>query len=1100
MNFTRLILLDFRYYRKVFLAILAGTLVSTAVLTGALILGDSVKYSLQHISSVRLGKIRYALHPDLRYFRQGLAGDMSLKTGSIVAPAMLSEGITVNPENNRRINRVQILGIDGRFTKLWEKAATCPDATTAVISRNTAEKLDLQPGDYFLLRVSKQGLAPANAPFVAEKSAMVGLRFRVKSIAEDEQMGRFSLNNNQAAPYTVFISLDKMAGILDLKGLANLLLIAETEKADALRPDSLLRLVWRPEDAGLKIQHLKQGTSCELTSGRIFIDDQTAAAVEATLPDSHPFLTYLVNSFSFNGRSTPYSFVTGASPDFLGTDPGGDGIIINSWLAADLGIKQGDSMGLKYFIMGPHRHLSEDSSVFVVRQIRPMQDPIWDPSLMPGFPGMSEAGNCRDWETGTPVDLKKIRQKDEDYWNAYRGTPKAFISIVAGQKLWTNPFGSLTSIRFTASSKKLDTIGPAILKKLNPRQQGLVFKPVYDEGLSSASNSTDFAGLFLSLSFFIILSALLLVTLLFSLHIQTRIKESGVLSAIGFRKQQIFRILITEGLVLSVAGGILGALAGLLYNRLMLFGLNTIWQDAVGISGLEMKIRPLTLILGAMAGTFTAFPFMLIVLCRNLRKPAWLRASAIDSDNRAEQNRELFLNRLFAFLLVSGSILFTAFLLLDLKGIHSSLSLVAGALMLAGGGFAFNSLLISRSITHNELFFSFVSLSLKNAGLKRSRTMTVIILLAMGTFSIFITAANKKTFYGSENDARSGTGGFGFWAETSIPLRYDPDSPMGKKEYALQDESCFRNAGLVAMQRLEGDDASCLNLNKAALPSVLGIPPEAFNRIGAFSFLALHKGIDENHPWLALQKSMGPEIIPAFADQTVITWGLQKKIGDTLFYLGENGGKIGLKLMGGLDNSVFQGYLLISDSLFRIHFPSVAGFKNFLLDGSSSSGDSIREALESAFRDYGISVMPAPVKLASFNAVENTYLSVFMLLGGLGMIIGTFGLGLVLLRNMLERKNELMLYIALGYKRKYILKLVFAEHLMILLAGTCLGIISAFTGILPSLLSPAYKTPGLFLTLLGSVFLLNGILWVWLPAKAILGNWRNDTLFKGLAI
>jgi len=718
--------------------------------------------------------------------------------------------------------------------------------------------------------------------------------------------------------------------------------------------------------------------------------------------------------------------------------------------------------------------------------------------MMPDFPGMSGAGNCREWETGTVIDLKKIRQKDEDYWKKYRGTPKAFISLAAGRKLWKNSFGSLTSIRFTANPGKLDTIRTLIMKKLDPGQQGFTFSPVYDQGKTAASGSTDFGNLFLSLGFFIILASLLLVALLFSLHIQTRIKESGILSAIGFNQLQIFRILFTEGLILAASAGITGALAGILYNRLMVLGLDTIWQDAVGISGLVIKIRLSTLLFGALSGTLMAVPVILIVLYTNLRKPAWLRTRAGRVISPKKEKQKLMISAFSAILLCSGSAGLIVFLLPGARINNISLFLLAGALMLVGGSFAFYSLLVRRSIT-TKSGGNLLSLAFKNAALKRSRTMTVMILLALGIFSIFITAANRRTFYGSENERHSGTGGFLYWAETSIPLRYDPESPLGKKEYSLQDEPCFQNHRIVAMQRLDGDDASCLNLNQAANPAIIGIPLNIFQKQEAFGFLELLPGIDRDNPWMALQKPQGMGIIPAFADQTVITWGLHKKIGDTLFYTGSKGETTGLKLMGGLDNSIFQGYLLISDSLFRICFPTVGGFKNFLIAGPASSGDSIREILESEFRDYGMDVTKTSEKLASFNAVENTYLSVFMLLGGLGVIMGIFGLGLVLLRNMLERKNELALYTAIGFTHHAILKLIIAEYTGILFAGTFLGVLSASAGILPSLLSPAYHVPAPVILLL-PVFLLNGILWVWLPARAVLRRFHSEDLSKGMAI
>jgi len=1102
MNFTRLILSDLRHYRKAFLGILAGTVLSTAVLTGALVLGDSVRFSLMCIGEMRLGKIRFVLNSNGSYFRYALAGELAQKTGGIAAPVLLSEGNAVNPETNSRINRVQVLGIDSRFPLLWANAPACPDDNSAVISLNTAEKLSLKQGDYILLRISKQGMAPANAPFVAENSPSAAFRFRVASIADDEHMGRFSLKNNQGAPFNVFVSSNRLQAMLGLKGKANALLLGATPEGwtDAAKPDSLLQTTWKPEDAGLDIRKLDQYGSCELRSERIFINKKAEEAVKSVLTASRGFLTWLANSLTAGEKTTPYSFVTAVSPDFLGTDPGQHGIIINSWLADDLGAKKGDSLRLKYFVMGSRGQLTEDSSVFTVVQVRPLTDAVWDPSLMPAFPGMSEAGNCRDWETGAPVDLKRVRDKDEEYWKRFRGTPKAFISLDAGRALWKNDFGTLTSLRFEASPLQVDSIRRSIADRLSPRSQGLVFIPVYREGMKAAASSTDFGELFLSLGFFIILAALVLVALLFSLHLQGRMKESGILSAMGFSKRQVFRILSTECLIIALSGGIIGAAAGILYNRLMLLGLNTIWLDAVGTPGLVMTVRPWTLISGVVAGTLVSFPVMLTVLVTNLRKKIARQTSAAISRSPRSERRKKITGAVLSAVFFTVSAGMIAFLILSSRTNETSLFLAAGAMLIISGSLAIYSILAAGRRYNPNPTGSLFLLALRNASIRRSRTMSVIVMLAIGMFSIFITAANRRTFYGSELEKQSGSGGFQFWAETSIPLRYDPASAMGIKEYGLPDEAALSQCKVIALRKLDGDDASCLNLNMAARPSVLGLPVNFFRQRGAFNFVSLLPGIDPANPWEALEKPAGKLLIPAFADQTVITWGLQKKLGDTLFYINGRNDTIGIMLAGGLDNSIFQGYLLVSDSLLRIHFPSVSGYSNLLVDGPAASSGEIAGTLEDVFSDYGMTVTPAPERLASFNAVENTYLSVFMLLGGLGMLIGTIGLGLVLLRNMNERKNELAIYTAMGYKRSLIMKLVLAEYLLTLIAGAFLGMISAAAGILPSILSPAFQMPSVFLLLLASAFLLNGLLWIWLSARALLRRFRSDTLSKGLAM
>jgi ABC-type antimicrobial peptide transport system permease subunit len=296
------------------------------------------------------------------------------------------------------------------------------------------------------------------------------------------------------------------------------------------------------------------------------------------------------------------------------------------------------------------------------------------------------------------------------------------------------------------------------------------------------------------------------------------------------------------------------------------------------------------------------------------------------------------------------------------------------------------------------------------------------------------------------------------------------------------------------MLSLDGNDASCLNLNQVSQPKILGIVPLLFDQKQSFNFVNLDPTVNKEHPWLALDKPLAPGIIPAYADETDITWGLRKKVGDTLLYTDEKGKLLKVKLIGGLENSVFQGNILVSAELFRQYFPSVGGSKVMLIDGEFINRTKISERMEYLLQDYGMVVTPASEKLAQFNSVENTYLTVFMMLGGLGIIIGTIGLGIVLLRNLAERKQEIAIYQAFGFNHRFIMKLVLTENLFILLAGIGIGIAAAFVGILPSFFSPAYRLPGAFLLAIILLILLSGFLWIYFPVKSSL----NKNLVEGL--
>jgi putative ABC transport system permease protein len=122
--------------------------------------------------------------------------------------------------------------------------------------------------------------------------------------------------------------------------------------------------------------------------------------------------------------------------------------------------------------------------------------------------------------------------------------------------------------------------------------------------------------------------------------------------------------------------------------------------------------------------------------------------------------------------------------------------------------------------------------------------------------------------------------------------------------------------------------------------------------------------------------------------------------------------------------------------------------------------------LEDALSDYGFDVVSTPDRLAAFHRVENTYLSTFQALGGLGLLLGTLGLGAVLLRNVMERRKELALLRAVGYRPEHLRTMVIAENAYLLLAGTLIGAVSATVAILPAFLQRGGHLPNPSLALL----------------------------------
>jgi ABC-type antimicrobial peptide transport system permease subunit len=201
-----------------------------------------------------------------------------------------------------------------------------------------------------------------------------------------------------------------------------------------------------------------------------------------------------------------------------------------------------------------------------------------------------------------------------------------------------------------------------------------------------------------------------------------------------------------------------------------------------------------------------------------------------------------------------------------------------------------------------------------------------------------------------------------------------------------------------------------------------------------------------------------------------MTYVLHRKLGDDIVLpLGDR--SIRLRLVAALDDSIFQGELLMSQKNFIQLFPEQAGYRFLLLETAAEPS-----AIEEALRDFGADAKSTGARLAEFHQVENTYLSTFQMLGGLGLLLGTIGLAAVLLRNVLERRRELAMLRSLGYKQPQFLVMALAENALILIGGLVTGAACALLAIAPVVVDRGGRLPAASLALLLGGVLAAGLL------------------------
>jgi putative ABC transport system permease protein len=1071
------------HYWRVNVAVALGVGVAVAALAGALVVGDSVRASLRDLALARLGRADYVVTAASLFTEQlaeRMASAPSFRSGwAGPVPVLALEAVVIHERTNARAGSVQVYGVDDRFwTFNLVEGVKGPTARDAYLGPALARELGAAPGDALLLRVQKPSAIPAGVIQGRRDEPGRAIRLSMARVLDRSHLGEFSPRPQQGATRTIFVPLARLQRDLELAHRANMMLVA-SRAPGASDPGLTAEVEQRSDlaDLGIRMRPLKEHSLAIESETGLLTEGVERGATEAARAigiEPVPVLTYLATAIKINGRETPYSLVSALPESAIKAQvikPSADTALpdglpplwLTQWTADDLAARPGDRATLDYFVWSDDEGLTTGTKEFAVAGVLPMEGLAVDADLTPDYPGVSTSANMTDWDPPFPVDLKRIRPKDEDFWDEYRTAPKAFLRLEDAQALWKSRYGKVSSLRIPAGDRAMtdlhEAYREAIEKHLSPRVAEFRAVPIRANALTAANGTTDFGEYFTYFSFFLVVSSLLLTLLFFRLGIEQRAREIGLLTALGYRARTIRSLLISEGAIIAVAGAAIGSAGALAYSWLIMYALRTWWFDAVGTTDLTVHAAPTSLIVGAVAGIVGAIAFIAWSLrtisrasARQLMSGGWVEPS--ESSRSTKRVKSM---RLWTTVCVAGAI--ALLLSSTMQWLPAAAGFFgSGTLLLIAGLCALTTWLRGssrRTFIHSR--WPIGLLGLRNARYRPARSVLSVTLVAAATFLIVSVGAFRR---GVEDvgDAKSGSGGYALIAESVAPLMHDPSTAAGREALNLGSELDGSN---VARFRLRpGDDASCLNLYRPQSPRLLGAT-EPFMRANRFSFAHSLADTDQEkaNPWMLLHRRFDDGSVPVIGDATSLAYVFHLAVGDTYVMQGPGGRPLTLRIVGALRDSVLQSELIMSDAHFTGLFPRSDGFRVFLVETPAGRASNVEAALESQLQDFGMDVQSTPERLASYHRVENTYLNTFQALGGLGLVIGTLGLGTVLLRNVLERRRELALLQATGYRRSHLVRIVLAESVFLLLCGLILGTACAALAIAPAYVDRAQPFP-----------------------------------------
>ena len=1175
-----LVLRTILHYYRLLLPVALGVAVSSAVIVGALLVGDSMRGSLKDIAMDRIGSIdSVVLAP--RWFdakRLDQAATVLASTdgqpaeihGLLLLPSVVAElqdrsGESEGKIITRRSTELTLLGTDEAFWNLGSiRPSRLPKGNELVLNASLAEKLDAQVGDRVTLKVSRDAVVPADSALGKRENEVIALsRWEVVDILPDKSLARFSLKSDQRPVQNVFADKAALQSALDIENKINTVMTRYREASESVSKRATVKstepsansksllsaLQLELDDLGLKWERIDrvfpdpdrneqlEGDSAtqstakvysydQLTSEQMMIADPLADAIQGGMKvatsektgganiHTHSVLSYLANNTEViaqegtaqesnsrqnTGRSVPYSTISGVSWDVLSrmladsgvaSEPptGEDWVVINSWMARELQAQVGDRLRFDYFLPETVEGTEVETNQEVrLHAIAPLSEPSTpyrrksssrfsvpptpfnDPSWTPVVPGITDQDSISNWET--PFALtRKIEKIDDEYWNAHRLTPKLFLSESLSRRIFGSRFGSQTSLRFDGlSDEERLRVGERIASIAREKTQALGWRelPLRAQQLQAANGTTPFDALFLSLSFFVIAAALILVALLFRLTIEKRANHWGLLMASGWTRSKVRRLLLLEATIVAGVGSAIGVALGVLYAYGLLAALKTWWVGAISVSFLEFHIRPASLWIGWLAGLLVSLLATMFVT-RQLRSTQIAR---LIKGKLEEQGPSGKVARWVNWTIIGSTIVgFIAMLAGQwVQGQAQAGAFVASGMcwMIAGvlwlyrrfqqdGTQSFTG--ADKSLFANTEQSPSLGLSqLARSSAQRSpvRSLLTVALMAMASFLIL-----SMSLFQGEPDRR-GTGGFAWVGKSSQSIHVNIADPKEQRQVLGDKANALQESGIVQVRVRGGDDASCNNLFQANEPQVMGVSQTIAavdqDKNGRTEFAWFGTNTSTS-PWVALEATGEGTVenpVPVILDQNTALWALH--LGG---YVGERfrysfGGKeVHFKTVGVLQNTVLQGSLWIGEKNFQKVFPDVGGYRMFLVKPSrDSQGDigAVSAALEDGWADEGLSCASTEGVLQKLLAVQNTYLSAFQLLGALGLLLGTIGLGVTQLRNAMERKSELGAMRAMGFPRSRLIWALFLENGWQLLRGVGIGMLCALAASLPIL-------------------------------------------------
>jgi len=563
-SLARLFLRDLRYHWKGFASLTAAACLICAVLTGAFLIGDSVRGTLMDHVADNAAVARYR-----QKFPIPVSSPVQNGAGVLHVKGFTKDGIPVD------VYALPDDAVSGRDAR----------GSTAL-----AKKLNLQDGEMISVRMQELSEIPAESA-MGKPPELRQTPFVWRGEWSDPR-AEVDFDDPQLPPYNLFVSREALTQALDLPETA----VNEVWSQEPVRLSN--DVLW--ELSGLVLDEWEMRPV--LKSRSYFLPK----AVSDALPkEAAPILTLFVETLTDGTTDLSYFFASAMKDGPVPVERGR--LLVSSGLEERL---KGPAE-LTFFTSDSFRKILRRTETF--EHVGTVDDSGVTDVLSPEIPGLTDSAECSGWEAAIPIDFDRIKDEDEAYWNEYRSKPKAYLNFEEAQALFAP--GQCTAALYP-SGWTSDRVRQETLNILRTMPEYSLVESLADASADKVKRGVPFAPLFLGLSFFLIVSGLLVLAMLLKLHIQDREAEFALLTDYMPLKR-VRRFLLAEFAAVLVPGMLIGLAAGTLLCRIQIFLLEHSWNGIVLMERIRFHGKPVSYLISFAVSAACAWAVVMLSVRAN---------------------------------------------------------------------------------------------------------------------------------------------------------------------------------------------------------------------------------------------------------------------------------------------------------------------------------------------------------------------------------------------------------------------------------------------------------------------------------------------------